>query len=770
MPQLVSIQISGTLTAYVGGTQQLALTALFSDGSTSDVTSTAAWSSLAPAVAQVSTTGLATAEGAGTTRVSASYGGLSAATYFTVPALVSTAIVAPPAGSVGQVVAFRLIQTYSDGSTQDITNSVGWAVSPTGLATIDTTGHLTCLAAGTVQVSEFQAGQPIQSVSYTIAAVALQSITIGTLAPSLTVGATMQLTASGAYTDGSQQDLTAKVRWNAANPAASISSTGLITAQAAGLAVLVATYQGIQGSLTLNIFAAANPNLQPQFRSHLTQVMQNYFDPKDVRPREGRYVLDAQLLNVPAQALEVADMKFDREISSTSLNRCAANIDNRGVYYKQALPPSFDFTTEHAVQGELGSGPVALQPYDDTLPVPTRVEADSRFSPVALRQPVLFTLSGYGVASAQTWAVQRVQNLTLPLAGRINFWLEGSGFNIIGVRVRITGQRAPLAAWASQQVTTSETLSLTQLGAAQSKFSWATIQEIQVSNLPAGLTLSGQLTGLGMSMVPDPTRPYTDPAYRDVMFARYWTYSEGLLREQFLVSNYQGFGDIQSYAAAPISAIAVEPNTYGIFVAQGSTLIYADRREPLPSNLNATALTTEPYYGIDLSLSSTDPNGLRYMLMRPVPYGQADQVNQYRYLVQTPQGTTYVLTPDGTLATYQSAAGWRRGAPIPLTIPLAQTGTYVITLQCAGPGNVILSDAAPYGNFAFTPKAQFDLSSIVPAIQGLAFDERGRLWVWSGEFALPLRLHYDAYLLDASTQALYLTDSVQGLIIDGVTV
>ena len=122
------------------------------------------------------------------------------------------------------------------------------------------------------------------------------------------------------------------------------------------------------------------------------------------------------------------------------------------------------------------------------------------------------------------------------------------------------------------------------------------------------------------------------------------------------------------------------------------------------------------------------------------------------------------------MATYSTTAGWRRGAPITLTIPLAQIGTYVMTLQCAGPDNTVLVDSVPYPNFALTPKAQFDLSGIVPSISGLSFDGRGRLWVWSGEFALPLAFNYDAYLLDAGTQSIYLTDQVQGLVIDGTAV
>src|ERR1035441_650191 len=42
----------------------------------------------------------------------------------------------------------------------------------------------------------------------------------------------------------------------------------------------------------------------------------------------------------------------------------------------------------------------------------------------------------------------------------------------------------------------------------------------------------------------------------------------------------------------------------------------------------------------------------------------------------------------------------RMQLPTP-TWPLAQIGTYVITLQCVGDGNRALADATPYANLAF---------------------------------------------------------------------
>ena len=772
MPSLVSIQISGSHRVLVGQTLQLSLTAIYSDGTTTNVSSEAAWASSSPFTANINASGLVTALATGTSTIKATFGGFSTNSYVTIPALVSTSIVAPASAPPGQTAQFSLIQTYSDGSTQDVTSQASWFTSSAAVGTISSTGLLTCVSSGTLQVGEYQAGQPTQSVSYTVLSPTLESIAVTASATTLIAGNTLQLTATGSYSGGIQTNITANVQWTSANASATVSSTGLVTGQTAGLAILTAALSGIQAVLSLNVFAVPNPNLQPQFQSHLTQVMQNYFDYKDVRVRQGKYVLDAQLLNVAAQALEISDTRFNREIKSTTLADCPANIDSRGVYFQQALSPSFDFTASHVVQGLINSVPTTLSLYNDLLPVPASVQADPRFAPTAFTTPVVFSVSGIGLPGpgAQTWATQRVANPTLPMDSRLVLWLEGSGFNQVNVMVRITGQRAPQPAWASRQVITSETLTLTQLGASRSKFAWATITEIQVTSLPVGLTLTGQVGTFGMAVVPDAARPFTSSSARDVLFKRYWTYADGLLQEQYLASNFEGLRYIQSYATAALSGIAIEPNTYGMFVAQGTKLLYLDRREPLPASLNAPALTTEPYYGVQLSLDESQPGPLRNIVLQPVPYAQASQVSQYRYLLQTPSGSTYALTPDGVLATYTSTAGWRRGTPISLTIPLAQVGTYVITLQCAGTGNVILSDAAPYANLALAPLAQFDLSAIVPSIEGLSFDDRGRLWVWSGTYAVALELHYNAYVLDAPTQAIYLTDSVQGLIIDGVTI
>jgi uncharacterized protein YjdB len=73
-----------TVSVIAGQTQQLVATATFSDGTTSDVTSQASWSSSATGIATVSSSGLVSGVAMGTAGITASYGGQSGSSTVTV--------------------------------------------------------------------------------------------------------------------------------------------------------------------------------------------------------------------------------------------------------------------------------------------------------------------------------------------------------------------------------------------------------------------------------------------------------------------------------------------------------------------------------------------------------------------------------------------------------------------------------------------------------------------------------------------------------------
>jgi len=87
-------------------------------------------------------------------------------------------------------------------------------------------------------------------------AATLQSIAVTPANPSLPIGLTQQFTATGTFSDSSTQDLTALVTWASATPSkATIDSSGLATAIAAGTSTISATLGGVTGSTVLTVTA-----------------------------------------------------------------------------------------------------------------------------------------------------------------------------------------------------------------------------------------------------------------------------------------------------------------------------------------------------------------------------------------------------------------------------------------------------------------------------------------------------------------------------------
>ena len=82
----------------------------------------------------------------------------------------------------------------------------------------------------------------------------LSSLKVSAANATPTVGDTVQLTATGKYSDGSTQDLTSQVTWNA-SPAglASVSAGGVLTATASGAVSVTAAMGGVSGSASVTI-------------------------------------------------------------------------------------------------------------------------------------------------------------------------------------------------------------------------------------------------------------------------------------------------------------------------------------------------------------------------------------------------------------------------------------------------------------------------------------------------------------------------------------
>jgi len=93
-------------------TQQFTATGTYNNGTSQDVTGTAAWSSASPSIATISATGLASAVGQGTAGITASVGSVTGSATLTVgpPVLVSMSI-SPASGTVKKGTTLQLAST-----------------------------------------------------------------------------------------------------------------------------------------------------------------------------------------------------------------------------------------------------------------------------------------------------------------------------------------------------------------------------------------------------------------------------------------------------------------------------------------------------------------------------------------------------------------------------------------------------------------------------------------------------------------------------------
>jgi uncharacterized protein YjdB len=255
-PTLTSIAISPSSPPHllVGATQQFTATGTYSDNTTKDITSEVTWASSNTAVASINADGLATGIAPGATYISVVESTAASAVALVVVAptpqvtLVSIAVSAPKNLVVGDTRQLIATGTYSDGTTADITSTVTWASSDTSVATISASGLVAGVAAGTTNITASMAGVTSPVVVLNMVAPAIPaSITIQPSLPiNLDVGATLDLTAFGTYSDGSIADITFLVIWASSNTGtATISSTGTVTAVASGTTNITASLYGV---------------------------------------------------------------------------------------------------------------------------------------------------------------------------------------------------------------------------------------------------------------------------------------------------------------------------------------------------------------------------------------------------------------------------------------------------------------------------------------------------------------------------------------------
>lgn len=268
----ISVDPAG-ITLAVGGFQQYQATALYSDGTSRNVTLDpgTTWSSTNPAVASVGNTmankGRAAALSAGTTAIRATFSGITGSTTLNVSAATVVAVqISPPAPTIPAGVSFDFTATaiYSDGTSRDVTGAATWTSSNGAVIAVSNAagskGDATTFAAGSATVSATYGGVT-GNAPVTVTTATLTKIQLTPFNPKLPVGFGIRLTATGVWSDGFTANVTGQATWTSSNGGvASVSnavgSKGRVTPITAGTATISATYNGVTGTTVVTVSSA----------------------------------------------------------------------------------------------------------------------------------------------------------------------------------------------------------------------------------------------------------------------------------------------------------------------------------------------------------------------------------------------------------------------------------------------------------------------------------------------------------------------------------
>jgi hypothetical protein len=248
--------LPATLSLPLGSSSQLQAIATMSDGTQQTVSSSATWQSSQSSVAAVNAQGYVTAAGKGAAQVSAAYQGMSGSASITVgpPALVSITV-SPNQASLplDETQQFTATGNFTDGSTQNLTQSVVWSSSASNIAVVNQTGMAVANAIGTATIGATSVNLT-GTASLTVNPAAVVSLNIVPATLSITLGSSSQLQAIATFSDGTTQDMTATATWSSMQPAiAIVSSTGLTTAEAVGSTTILAQGSGFTASADITV-------------------------------------------------------------------------------------------------------------------------------------------------------------------------------------------------------------------------------------------------------------------------------------------------------------------------------------------------------------------------------------------------------------------------------------------------------------------------------------------------------------------------------------
>lgn len=212
------------------------------------------WSTSAPAIASVSSTGLVTAIAPGNATISAvSEGKTGTATIAVSPKPVSSVIVSPGQATVmvGQTTQLTAQVTDAQGNVLS-GRPISFASDNGGVATVSASGVVTGVAPGSATITATSEGKT-GTAAVAVTPIPVASVAVTPSEPNVVVGQSVQL-AAVARSAGGQELSGRTVGWSSGAPSiASVSATGAVTGLAPGTAIVFATIDGVIGTATVTV-------------------------------------------------------------------------------------------------------------------------------------------------------------------------------------------------------------------------------------------------------------------------------------------------------------------------------------------------------------------------------------------------------------------------------------------------------------------------------------------------------------------------------------
>jgi len=255
-------------TVPAGAQQSYQLFGLYSDGSSTNLTSYASWQSSNLDLATINNQGKANALLQGEVDILATYQGSTKTALLTItPAQLTHINVTPKDLSiaVGHQASFIATAFYTDFTSHNINNVAVWSSEDTAIAKVNVAsdgGLTTGLSVGTSKITATFNGQS-DSGTVEVTSAVLEGISITPVSATIAAGLTQNYQLTATFSDSSKKNVTNMSHWQSSDTAvATISVLGLATSSIQGDTIIQGSYQGMTATATLIVTTANLTTLQ----------------------------------------------------------------------------------------------------------------------------------------------------------------------------------------------------------------------------------------------------------------------------------------------------------------------------------------------------------------------------------------------------------------------------------------------------------------------------------------------------------------------------